>query len=54
MPVKSHSQMAADDATQQERRGSLLVDPTLASEEDAAVLAKMGCVQFHDSDYGCS
>jgi hypothetical protein len=26
------------------RRGSLLVDHKLASEEDAAVLAKMGCV----------
>ncbi|ETN45724.1 uncharacterized protein HMPREF1541_09557 [Cyphellophora europaea CBS 101466] len=28
-----------------ERRGSLVVDPTLASEEDAAVLAKMGYKQ---------
>jgi hypothetical protein len=27
-----------------ERRGSLLVDPRLTSEEDAAVLAKMGYV----------
>ena len=27
-----------------ERRGSLVVDPTLASEEDAAVLTKMGSV----------
>jgi hypothetical protein len=32
--------------TQTERRGSLVFDSKLASEEDAAVLAKMGFVQF--------
>ncbi|EXJ83687.1 hypothetical protein A1O1_07311 [Capronia coronata CBS 617.96] len=31
--------------SQQDRRGSLLVDPKLANEEDAAVLAKMGYKQ---------
>ena len=35
---------ADPEAPPSERRGSLVVDPTLASEEDAAVLAKMGCV----------
>ncbi|KIW53910.1 hypothetical protein PV05_06318 [Exophiala xenobiotica] len=36
---------ADPEAPPSERRGSLLVDPTLASEEDAAVLAKMGYKQ---------
>ena len=35
---------ADPEAPPSERRGSLVVDPTLASEEDAAVLANMGCV----------
>lgn len=38
--------MATDTASQGPRRGSVRVDPKLASEEDAAVLAKMGFVQF--------
>ncbi|KAL2428739.1 GABA-specific permease [Exophiala dermatitidis] len=37
--------MATNTASPGERRGSLLVDPKLASEEDAAVLAKMGYKQ---------
>ncbi|EHY57188.1 GABA-specific high-affinity permease [Exophiala dermatitidis] len=37
--------MATDTASQGPRRGSVRVDPKLASEEDAAVLAKMGYKQ---------
>jgi hypothetical protein len=50
--VAMDSKMARDngadpEAPPSERRGSLVVDPNLASEEDAAVLAKMGYVYTH-------
>ncbi|KIX94745.1 uncharacterized protein Z520_09435 [Fonsecaea multimorphosa CBS 102226] len=43
--TKGQSHNATDINPPSERRGSLIVDTTLASEEDAAVLAKMGYKQ---------
>ena len=47
MDIKGAIDGATDDALESRRRGSLLVDTHLASEEDAAVLAKMGYSSLH-------
>ena len=47
MDTKGAGDGATDSAPESGRRGSLLVDTRLASEEDAAVLAKMGYSGLH-------
>ena len=42
--IRKHNEANASDSPDGIRKGSLKVDTTLASEADAAVLAKMGCV----------
>lgn len=41
--MDSKTQQATVTSSSSIRRASIVVDPNLASEEDAAVLAKMGC-----------
>jgi hypothetical protein len=44
MALPTDVKVASEHEAPSERRGSIVVDGALASEEDAAVLAKMGCV----------
>ena len=43
--MAKNADSSASESPDGARRGSLVVDPNLASEEDAAVLAKMGYKQ---------